>query len=154
MTDCAAVLRAVDIFSDFPADFLDRLAAVAELREYAAGATVVSEHEAADSFLVVTRGAVDVYRSDVGGGAQPIARLGPDRFFGELALLHGGARTATIRAAEASECLVLGKAAFDAELRRDPNTAAVLATRLARRINVYLGHQQAQPESARQQPQA
>jgi CRP-like cAMP-binding protein len=53
-----------------------------------------------------------------------------------MALLTHGTRTATIRAREDSECLILEKSDFDAELRKDPNSAAVFATRLARRINM------------------
>ncbi len=65
-----------------------------------------------------------------------VATLDPGQFFGEMALLRDGTRVATVRACEDAECLVLEKADFDAELRKDPNSAAVMATRLARRINM------------------
>jgi CRP-like cAMP-binding protein len=138
-TDCVAVLRAVDIFADFPQEFLSRLATVAEVRTYSAGDSVVSEHEPATAFFVVTRGRLEVFRSDVDGGRTAVAVIAPPQFFGEMALLHEGTRLATVRAAEASECVVLERSAFEAEMRRDPNAAAVLATRLARRLNALMG---------------
>jgi CRP-like cAMP-binding protein len=135
MTDCAQVLAGVDVLSDFPHEFIDRCAAVSTLRAYKAGETVVSQGEPATAFYVVTQGRLDVIRDEAGAGPRVVATLEPGHFFGEMALLREGARTATVRAREDAECLVLEKADFDAQLRRDPNAAAVLATRLARRIN-------------------
>ncbi|HXH21209.1 MAG TPA: cyclic nucleotide-binding domain-containing protein [Dehalococcoidia bacterium] len=136
MTDCEQVLSSVDIFADFPREFVRRLAASARLETYAAGDVVVRQGDAATAFFVVTSGSLEVLRSEGAAGEFVAATLGPGRFFGEMALLREGHRTATVRAREASECLILEKSALDAELRKDPNSAAVLATRLARRINM------------------
>ena len=135
MTDRGEVLRSVDIFSDFPEEFLGRLAGVSELRTFAKDETIVTQHDPATAFFIVTRGRLDVIHRDERAGAVILACLEPGQFFGEMALLNTGTRTATVRASEDAECLVLEKAAFDAELRKDPNSAAVMATRLARRIN-------------------
>jgi CRP-like cAMP-binding protein len=136
MTDKKATLQAVDVFSDFPPEFVERCAAAAELKSYAPGEVVIEQDQPATAFFVITRGALEVVRDQPPARPVVLTTLGPGRFFGEMALLREAARTATVRAAEDSECLVLEKSAFDVELRRDPNTAAVLATRLARRINM------------------
>jgi CRP-like cAMP-binding protein len=96
----------------------------------------VRQGEPATTFFVVTKGCLEVIRSEDGLGELVAATLEPGAFFGEMALLREGSRTATVRAREDAECLILEKSAFDAELRKDPNSAAVMATRLARRINM------------------
>lgn len=136
MTDCEQVLASVDLLAEFPAEFVSELAKSARLASYRAGDVVVRQGEPATAFFVVTRGCLEVIRNESGLGDFVAATLEPGTFFGEMALLREGSRTATVRACEDAECLILEKAAFDAELRKDPNSAAVLATRLARRINM------------------
>ena len=138
-TDCEAVLRSVDIFTDFPEEFLRRLAAVSELIEFPAGTVIVRQGDPATAFFAVTRGTLEVSQEEQ-GRARPIASLHQGQFFGEMALLRQGARLATVRATDDAECLVLEKTAFDKELHRDPNAAAVLATRMARRVAGYRRH--------------
>ncbi len=135
MTDPEKVLASVDILADFPHEFIERCARVATLRSYAAGEVVVREGDPSSAFYVVTQGCLEVMRSDA-GQEFVVATLGPERFFGETALLREGHRVATVRASEDAECLILEKADFDTQMRHDPNSAAVLATRLARRINM------------------
>jgi len=136
MTDPEQTLKSVDILSDFPAEFLSRCAKAARLQSYGAGEAVVKQNDPATAFFILTRGCLEVIRNEPGIGEVVAATLEPGSFFGEMALLKAGTRTATIRACEDAECLILEKAAFDAELHKDPNSAAVLATRLARRINM------------------
>lgn len=76
------------------------------------GQTVVREGEAADSFFIVVRGRLGVYQRD-DGDEQQINTLGPGEFFGEIGLLGGVPRIATVRALEPSELLRLDKAAFE-----------------------------------------
>ena len=76
------------------------------------GQTIVREGEAADSFFIVVRGRVGVYHSDNGEEKQ-LNSLGPGEFFGEIGLLGGVPRIATVRALEPSELLRLDKGAFE-----------------------------------------
>lgn len=76
------------------------------------GQTVVREGEAADSFFIVVRGRLGVYHQD-DDQEREINTLGPGEFFGEIGLLGGVPRIATVRALEPSELLRLDKAAFE-----------------------------------------
>jgi CRP-like cAMP-binding protein len=136
VTDIAQALASSRIFQDFPEGFIQRLADVSRLQRFAAGEVVVREDEPATAFYVVSEGAFEVTRAD---GTTPavVATLGPGDFFGETALLREGTRTATIRSLGEGACTVLPKDGFDGEMRKDPNAAAVLATRLAARINRF-----------------
>jgi ABC-type lipoprotein export system ATPase subunit len=66
-------------------------------QSYPAGAVIFRQGDPADRFYVVTRGSVEVVIER--GGAQPVVvnRLGAGRYFGEVGLLVGGQRTATVR---------------------------------------------------------
>jgi CRP-like cAMP-binding protein len=113
------------------------LAAVSELLVFPAGTVIVRQGDLATAFFVITRGAVEVIRDQPPLAEFLAASLHPGHFFGEMALLKEGERTATIRTSEDTECLVLEKHAFDREMYKDPNAAAVLATRMARRIHQF-----------------
>jgi thioredoxin reductase (NADPH) len=76
------------------------------------GQTIVREGEASDSFFIVVRGRVGVYQRDADGTERELNRLGPGEFFGEIGLLGGVPRVATVRALEPSELLRLDQASF------------------------------------------
>ena len=87
--------------------------------ELSAGATVFRQGEAADRFFLVRRGEVEVVLEP----DRVVARLGPGSHFGEIGILQGVPRTATVRAATDVTLLALGRDAFnqlavDGELTR------------------------------------
>ena len=104
------------ISSAFPRDVTEiriaRSDAILPMR-FDAGETIVREGEPGSRFYVVTRGEVDVLRASA-DGEQVVGRLGPGQYFGELALLGGGRRSATVRAATDIEVLALSRQDFTA----------------------------------------
>ena len=66
-------------------------------QRYAAGEVIVRQGDEADSFYIVTDGRLDVIVDRPGGAATVINRLRRGDYFGEIALLRGGRRTATVR---------------------------------------------------------
>jgi ATP-binding cassette subfamily B protein len=83
---------------------------------YRPGENVVIEGDASGSFYIVVRGTVEVLKR-----AQRIAVLQDGDFFGEISLLTGSARTATVRATALTTCIALDKTAFDGLLSRSPH---------------------------------
>jgi energy-coupling factor transporter ATP-binding protein EcfA2 len=77
------------------------LAATRELEElsYPPGALIIREGEPADNFYIVTRGQVEVVLHEPNGQEIVVATMGVGQYFGEIELLRGGPRIATIRAA-------------------------------------------------------
>jgi MFS family permease len=102
-----ALLRAVPLFAPLPIARVETLALRASTTELRAGDTVVQEGDVGDAFYVIDTGTVDVSRR----GAHVITR-GPGEFFGEIALIRDTPRTATVRAAEAVELVVVDRADF------------------------------------------
>jgi len=87
--------------------------------EAAPGEEVVREGDPGDSYYIVTHGECEVLRRSGQGAAQPIARIGVGRGFGEEALLSGEPRNATVRACVPSRLMRLDGADF-ARLLRAP----------------------------------
>ena len=110
---------------------LDRLgfaAARAQRLEVQPGAVIVREGDVADAFYIVTDGSVEVLLND----RIVVNRLGRGEYFGEIALLRGGTRTATVRAAPdaPAELMALDRETFD-ELVRESQPAAEELRRIA-----------------------
>jgi CRP-like cAMP-binding protein len=77
------------------------------------GDPIIRQGEPADRFYVILDGAVEVSRSEAPGEpARRIRSLGPDDAFGELGLLTGAARSATVTAETPVRLLVLDAAVF------------------------------------------
>ncbi len=75
---------------------LERLLAKLEPLTVTAGQTVIRQGDAADRFFIVASGSFDVQQLAADGTQQHLRRLGPDAVFGELGLLTGAPRSATV----------------------------------------------------------
>lgn len=107
----------------------DRAAIVREmeLESHDEGSVVISEGDPGSSMYVIASGEVKVYtRSTTGGSALYLARLGEGEFFGEVSVLTGKPRTATITAAQRTELLRLDKEKLDGVLSAHPGIRKVL----------------------------
>jgi putative ABC transport system ATP-binding protein len=85
------------------------------LERFPVGARVIRQGDEGDKFFVINRGRVDVLRDD-GGGPRKIATLQEGNFFGEMALLQGELRNATVTATEDLEVYSLDKPSFRAAI--------------------------------------
>lgn len=87
------------------------------------GAVIVRETEEADAFYVLVSGSAPAVKNGEGGEEVPLNVLKPGDGFGEVALLEGGTRTATVRASSEVEalrpCLAIERVVHEhADLRR------------------------------------
>jgi CRP-like cAMP-binding protein/cytochrome P450 len=77
------------------------------------GTTIIRQGDAAEAFYVVAEGAVEVVKEKQDGPDQVLAKIGPGGYFGEIGLLHGVPRTATVRATGAwTVVLEIGRELF------------------------------------------
>jgi len=104
-------LRAVDLFRTLTPTQLTDVAEKMKKRCYPAGETIVREGEPGEEFFLISDGEVDVVRAD-----HEVARLGRGDFFGEVALISGEPRNATVLAAEPLDTFVLGKTDFQSAI--------------------------------------
>jgi CRP-like cAMP-binding protein len=126
-------LAAVPLFSQLTRKDLTRLGRAVVERKYKSGETIVKEGEQAVAFFMISKGKVE---ATSGGGKKSVvlATLGPGSVFGEMALLDGMPRNATVKAVTDTECLVLSRWDFVAELRTNPHIAVAMLPILSKRL--------------------
>ena len=117
-----------------PATVLAELGAYLRRRRYRRGEVVFLQGEAGTSLYIVAAGQVKIALTSADGAEVMLARLGPGEFFGELALLDGEPRSADAVATEASELLLLPRAAFLGLIEARPAIAMRLLTLVSRRL--------------------
>jgi cAMP-dependent protein kinase regulator len=98
-----------------------------DLESHDEGSVIISEGQDGSSMYVIASGEVKVYTSGPGNsGSLYLAKLGEGDFFGEVSVLTGKPRTATITASQRTELLRLDKEKLDNALARYPGIRKVL----------------------------
>lgn len=88
-------------------EVLEFMEGVGEIKTYKAGERIVSQGETGDAMFLILEGSVHVTR-DIGIGEQFLAKLETNRSFGEISLLTGAPRTATVTAHENVRAIRIG----------------------------------------------
>jgi CRP/FNR family transcriptional regulator/CRP/FNR family cyclic AMP-dependent transcriptional regulator len=122
-------LQRVPLFSGLNDDELRRVAELSRIAEAPAGTVVTQIGEPGDSFFIIIDGAVTV-RTPVGAGIQ----LQPGDFFGEMSLLDGEPRSATIVASTDLRLLIVDRSHFWRLLDETPDLVRRILTILSRRV--------------------
>jgi CRP-like cAMP-binding protein len=108
------LLSTCDLMRHLPADEIEPILNCVGERELKAGKILFRAGDEGDALYIVARGTVEVLKGGpIDGDSAPLAFLGEGQAFGEMSLLSGGPRTATIRAAEDAQLLVIAKADFE-----------------------------------------
>ncbi|HZD87078.1 MAG TPA: cyclic nucleotide-binding domain-containing protein [Gaiellaceae bacterium] len=123
------VLAEVPLFAELGSRQRRKVASLARIRRFADGAPIVRYGDPGDALHIVVDGAVSVLRPD----RRP-RTLGVGSVIGELALLDGGPRTATVTAKGELVTLTIPAAGFRKLLRSEPAIAVAIAEELARRL--------------------
>src|SRR4051794_6208465 len=108
------------LLGNLPAEALVGLAAVARRRSYRRGEVVFHQGDPGDTLHLLQVGRVKVYLAGESGDEAVIAILVPGDSFGELSLLDGEPRSATIEALEPVETVSVTRADFTRFLRANP----------------------------------
>jgi CRP-like cAMP-binding protein len=126
-------LGQVPLFAGMPSRFLRRLADKMDEQRFMEDATIVRVGEPGETFYVIVEGEAKVKD----GKGRTLSRLIPGDFFGEISLMDGGPRTATVVAATNLTALALSRKDFGALLRSEPHVTVGLlrhAAALLRRL--------------------
>jgi len=124
-----ARLKAVPLFAHCSNHQLEFIVTQVEDMDFPSGRVLCREGQYGGDFFILLSGAAAVTRAD-----KRLATMTPGDFFGEIALVDGGKRTATVTTSELSRCLVLGPRQFQSVLHQDAeivmNVMKALATRV------------------------
>ena len=116
-------------------DGFARLAAAGERRVYAPGERLMKQGDAAASMWVILSGKVSVVREHPDLAAPiPLAVLGPGEVVGEMGLLDGDPRSATVNAIEATITMEVAQSALSLMVTEFPDLYAALVKVLSRRL--------------------
>jgi len=123
----AGQLQNIALFAPLSPRDIGQLALSLKTKTYAAGEMLVQQGQDGDSFYIIDRGAVEVLMSDKDGRQTKVAELGAGKFFGEMSLLTGEKRSATIKAASDVEVLMMEKKDLSPIITANPKIAGVLS---------------------------
>jgi CRP/FNR family transcriptional regulator, cyclic AMP receptor protein len=129
MSEMADALRRVPLFSELSSRDLRRLAGAMHERTFTDGQPVVSEGEGGIGFFVILEG-----RAAVTVHGEPTAELGPGEYFGEMSLIDGDMRAASVSAAGDLRCVAMTQWQFRPLVKDHPDIAWALLTTLVKRV--------------------
>lgn len=127
-------LSRVELFQSLSPEELDRLASGVKLKVFARGEHLCRQGEAGDSFYVIHTGRVGIFSKNGSGQPVRVAQLEDGAFFGEMSLLTGAPRSATVTAETDVEVLHVSKQDFAGLLQADAGLAGKLAAALESRL--------------------
>lgn len=127
-------LRRVPLFYGLSDRELNKLARRFVTRKYKAGEEIVTQGERGEGLFIIVSGKAEAVRERPDGDKVVVSTFGPTGFFGELALLNEGTRTASVLAREDSECMVLARWDFISILKEDADMGVTVAQELAKRF--------------------
>jgi CRP/FNR family cyclic AMP-dependent transcriptional regulator len=130
----AELLARVPLLSGLEQAELERIAQVAVPRSYPKGARVFHEGDESDACYGIREGEVRVTREHSDGRAIALATLGPGELVGELAMLDGGVRSASLEALTDIELLAVSAADMRGLLERNAEITAKLVVALTKRL--------------------
>lgn len=127
------LMEKVEILTPLSEPELNKLVSQVRIEPYAAGEIPVRQGDSGDSFYIIKSGTVDVVVEKSERESAVVATLGPGDFFGEMSLLTGAVRAASIRVKEDAECIVIDKESFGSALANNPSIAESLSHILSER---------------------
>jgi len=125
-------LDSIDLFEGLGRDDLAVLQGLIDTRQFEAGEMILRKGHIGDTVFVVARGSVSVLVDKGATAPLRVGCLGPGQFFGELAALGGGIRTADVQADDRVVCYVLSTDDLDTLSQSHPKILSVLLRNIAR----------------------
>jgi len=131
----AARLKQFPILEKLPHDVLAELAPYFTTRTFPRGREIVCQNDPGDQFYIIARGTVGVWRTEEQtGNTMRVAVLQDGDFFGEITLITGFPRTATVRSETVCTCISLGRGQFNRLIDRFPDLRRELSDVAVQRL--------------------
>ncbi|MBK5256827.1 MAG: Crp/Fnr family transcriptional regulator [Vicinamibacteria bacterium] len=127
-------LAQVSFFTRLDGPTLDKLEAVAQTKQFPADMTVFFQDDPSDSLYVMLSGSAKIFQTSEDGKQRILKVLRKGEAFGELAMIEGQPRSASVQALEPSEMLVLTRKDFQAFCDKNPSVLWMLLQAFAERM--------------------
>jgi len=129
-------LKAVPLFAECDDKQLAFIATQVDEVDFVQGRDLCREGAGGGEFFIILSGTAEVRRQ-----GRHLRELGAGDFFGEIALLDGGPRTATVTALSPMRCLVLSRGQFQSVIRQNALIAVSVLQTLGERLRALLAGQ-------------
>lgn len=127
-------LAKVPLFYGLTNRQLKQLANRFVVRNYAAGDTIVTQGSGGEGMFIIVSGTAEAVRERSDGSRVVVNTFAPTDFFGELALLYEGTRTASVVSKTDTSCLALARWDFLAVMKEDADMGVTVAQEMAKRF--------------------
>lgn len=127
-------LTYVPIFSELENDALEKIEKIGARKAYTKNDVILMEEDAGTALFVIVKGKVKVSRNSNDGREVILTILGESDFFGEMAILDGLTRSATVTAIDESELFLIQRNDFLNLLYDHPEVSVALLQELTRRL--------------------
>lgn len=127
-------LTYVPIFSELENDALEKIEKIGSRKAYTKNDVILLEEDAGTALFVIVKGKVKVSRNSNDGREVILTILGESDFFGEMAILDGLTRSATVTAIDESELFLIQRNDFLNLLYEHPEVSVALLQELTRRL--------------------
>jgi CRP-like cAMP-binding protein len=127
-------LKSISFFSDMSDYDLQQIAEITEEKTYAKGEAIIEERTSAERFFIIYRGKIEITKQFEDGQQFVLAVHSDGDFFGEMALLDEGPRSASARAVEPTSVLEITRPNFETLLYKAPVVAYHIIRELSSRL--------------------
>jgi len=127
-------LSNVPIFSELEEETLEKIAKSGVIQSFKKNSIILNEEDTGSAFFVIAEGKVKISRSSNDDKEVILAMLNESDFFGEMSLLDGMSRSATVTAVEDSKLFIIQRAEFLDLLFKFPDVSVALLTELTKRL--------------------
>lgn len=128
------MLESVRLFAAVPAHYLTQLEKHSVLRKYPRNTVLVTEGDESSHLYVIRKGTVSAYLTNDEGRQVNLNYMQEGDYFGELSLLDGQPRSASVITLSDCEVLMLPKASVHELMREYPDFSLMMITELTRRV--------------------
>jgi CRP-like cAMP-binding protein len=132
------IIQHIDLFDDFEASEIERLAAYMECYRAPAGSEIIREDEPGDFMLLLIEGGVEIMRRDTTGVPARIGNAGPGKTLGEMSLIDGEPRFASCIATSELVFAVLDRARLTHLIAAEPKIGVKILMELLMLLNQRL----------------
>lgn len=134
MTSLTDLLLKVPIFADLDECTLDKISTIGHIRNYSKDSVILMEDDDGTALFIILKGKVKVSRNSTDGREVILTILDETSFFGEMAILDGLTRSATVTAVADSEVFIIQRYEFLDLLKKYPEVSIALLQELAGRL--------------------
>lgn len=134
MVNNTEFLANVPIFSDLEDETLQKIVKSGVIQTYKKNSVILSEEDTGSALFVIAEGKVKISRSSGDEKEVILALLNESDFFGEMSLLDGMSRSATVTAVEDAKLFIIQRVEFLDLLKKYPDVSIALLTELTKRL--------------------